>query len=117
MIECSPVSMGHSGAALDISSIPNNANLINLKNIPDNQCFVYALIAALKHEEAQKGRRGGDATNAQCKTYRDFAAQLDFSETKFPMDNQAIEAFLRKNQHVLDVVVHIYTVFDSKLTN
>lgn len=115
MMECSPVNMGHSGVSLDVSNIPNNANLINLRNIPNDQCFVYALIAALKHEEAQRKRQ--DALNAQCKTYKDFAAQLDFSETKFPMDNQAIEKFLRKNQHVLDVVIHLYTVFDSKFNN
>lgn len=79
----------------------------------DDMCFVYSVVAALKHEECIKKRQ--DALSAKSKVYRDFVAQLDLSDVTFPMDNESIEKFLRKNRNLLNVVVHIYCIFDSKV--
>lgn len=112
MVECAPLSMGHSGNGIEISHIPNHTSLINLRNIPNgDQCFLFALAAALKYDEAAKKKNG---LNAKCKVYTDFVKTLNTTGITFPIDTMSIEKFLRQNKQ-LNIIIHIYSIFDGKV--
>jgi len=81
--------VGHS-TSLDLSSIRNHSQLINLKNSPQDQCYLGALAAAmmykdiLKHNKIVRQRRKSksgtiDALDHNNKIYSAFIDRLDLT--------------------------------------
>lgn len=81
--------VGHS-TSLDLSSIRNHSQLINLKNSPQDQCYLGALAAAmmykdiLKHNKIVRQRRKSksgtiDALDHNNKVYSAFIDRLDLT--------------------------------------
>ncbi|XP_063242516.1 uncharacterized protein LOC134542297 [Bacillus rossius redtenbacheri] len=80
------------------AAIKNREACINPKNLEDNECFTWAILA--RYVEGENPRRVD-------KRYHDLENKFDFSGLEFPTPLHQIKVFERNN---LDVSVNVYSI-------
>ena len=71
--------------------------LINIKNIADNEWFKWCLVRHLNSEDCNPKRN--------TKADKDFAKKIDFKDTKFPVKVRDIHKIEKKNSIALVFLV------------
>lgn len=81
-------------------------SIVNIRNA-DDQCFKWAILSALHHNEVHAENRNKVTDVA---SYRRWANELNFVDIEFPMRLNQIEKFMEQNE---GIAVNVY-YFDSK---
>lgn len=81
-------------------------SIVNIRNA-DDQCFKWAILSALHHDEVRAENRNKVTDVA---SYRRWANELNFDDIEFPMRLNQIEKFMEQNE---GIAVNVY-YFDSK---
>ena len=123
--------VGHS-TSLNLKSIRNYAQIINLKGSPQNECFLGALAAAMLYDDIirhnkivkqrQKKSNGNkdsksriiDALDHNNEIYSAFIDRLDLSGVQFPIDSSGILRIFKLNPW-LNAQANLYCFYDAKV--
>lgn len=81
-------------------------SIVNIRN-SDEQCFKWAILSALHHDEVHAENRNKVTDVA---SYRRWADELNFNNIEFPMRLNKIEQFMEQNE---GIAINVY-YFDSK---
>src|SRR3977135_3050061 len=105
-LNCHEVDNNAGGAgAVDLPpKIKNSRCVINLEAAPRNQCFKYAVLAAIHNNEIDNHRE-------RITNYDRFACKYDFSSLTYPVNASQIQLFEKANKE-LSVWAH-YSVKDQ----
>lgn len=89
-----------------LKKLKNKRAIINLKNT-DDQCFKWAILAALHHDEVQakNDRKVNDVSR-----YAEWVDELNFDGIDFPVQLNQIEKFMKQNE---SIAVNVY-YFESE---
>lgn len=87
-----------------------NKSIVNIRNA-DDQCFKWAVLSALHHDEVHAENRNKVTDVA---SYRRWANELNFDNIEFPMRLTQIEKFMEQNEGIA-VNVYYYDLEEKRI--